>query len=188
LYRDVVSHGLDAATINGVHLELLHPTATFQPSMKRRGDGEDAGENNRSLVLKLTYGAVSVLFTGDIEQEAESFLLNSRHDLRATILKVPHHGSRTSSSELFVRAVNPAVAVFSVQRDSRFGHPHPTIVERYQASGAHVLRTDTHGAITVRTDGRSVWVEPYIGEPAVLSPRVTPRVVETHTPPTAAPR
>ena len=153
--------GYTATVIDGVHLELLHPSATFQPPTKRRGDREDAGENNRSLVLKLTYGAISFLFTGDIEQEAESVLLQTSDDLRATVLKVPHHGSRTSSSEPFVRAVDPSVAVFSVQRDSRFGHPHPMVVERYKALGVHLLRTDEHGAITVRTDGQSVWVEPY---------------------------
>jgi competence protein ComEC len=187
LYRDVVSHGLTVASIEGVHLEVLHPTATFQPPLKRRGSGEDAGENNRSLVLKLTYGAISVLFTGDIEQDAERFLLQSGRDLRATILKVPHHGSRTSSSEPFVRAVNPAVAVFSVQRDSRFGHPHPAVLERYMAMGAQVLRTDAHGAITIRTDGRTVWVEPYIGEPAVLSPSAPQRLAETLGPPADPP-
>ena len=64
------------------------------------------------------------------------------------------------ASEPFVRAVNPSVAVFSVQRDSRFGHPHPMVVERYKALGVHVFRTDEHGAITVRTDGQSVWVDP----------------------------
>ncbi len=181
LYRDVVFDGLAAPTIDGVHVELFHPTVTFQPPM-RHGSGEEAGENNRSLVLKLTYGAISVLFTGDIEQEAERFLLKSGHDLRATILKVPHHGSRTSSSAPFVRAVSPAMAVFSVQRDSRFGHPHRAVVERYQALGADIWRTDTHGAITVRTDGRSVWIEPYVGRPAVLSAPIRHRLVETPLP------
>jgi competence protein ComEC len=92
IYHDVVTEGYTTAIIDGVHLELLHPTASFQPQMKRRRAGEEAGENNRSLVLKLTYGAISFLFTGDIEQEAESFLLDRGQDLRATILKVPHHG------------------------------------------------------------------------------------------------
>jgi competence protein ComEC len=187
-YRDVVGDGPTTATVDGVHLELLHPTMTFQPQVKRRGSAEDAGENNRSLVIKLTYGAISVLFTGDIEREAESFLLQSSHDLHATILKVPHHGSRTSSSEAFVRTVHPRVAVFSVQRDSRFGHPHPAVVERYTTLGAYIFRTDTHGAITVRTDGQSVWVAPYLGEPASLSAPVTRRLAETRARPVVPPR
>ena len=188
LYRDVVGDGPTAVTIDGVDLELLHPLAAFQLPMKRRGSTEDAGENNRSLVLKLTYGTISVLFTGDIEREAESFLLQTGHDLRATILKVPHHGSRTSSSEAFVRAVNPSVAVISMQRDSRFGHPHPAVVARYKALGARVFRTDEHGAVSVRTDGQSVWIEPYIGGSVVLSVPGTQRLAETLTPSSAAPR
>jgi competence protein ComEC len=188
IYRDVVVSGPTAVAIDGVALELLHPTPTFQPQKQRRGSGEDTGENNRSLVLKLTYGSVSILFTGDIEQEAERFLLQSGHSLSATVLKVPHHGSRTSSSPPFVRAVGPSVAVFSVQRDSRFGHPHRAVLDRYTTLGAHIFRTDEHGAITVRTDGRSVWVEPYIGEPAVLSQPVPHSLAESLARPTAAPR
>jgi competence protein ComEC len=78
--------------------------------------------------------------------------------------------------------------VISVQRDSRFGHPHPDVVERYTTLGAHIFRTDVHGAITIRTDGHSVWVEPYVGEPAVLFAPVSPRLAETLTPPRDAPR
>jgi competence protein ComEC len=181
VYRDIVGDGLTTMAIDGVQLELLHPPPTFQPQMKRRGSGEDAGENNRSLVLKLTYGTFSVLFTGDIEQEAECFLLRSGHDLRATILKVPHHGSRTSSSIAFVRAVNPRLAVISVPRDSRFGHPHPEVLDRYTTSGAHIFRTDTHGAIAVRTDGQSVWVRPFRGEPSVLAAPVGGDLAQTVT-------
>ena len=84
------------------------------------------------------------------------------------MLKVPHHGSRTSSSEAFLRAVAPRVAIFSVQRESRFGHPHPGVVARYQALGVHVWRTDDNGAVTVSTDGESLWGEPYASEPAMI--------------------
>jgi competence protein ComEC len=171
IYRDLSVTGLEARTVDGVRLELLHPSAAFPPPPERRRRvGEDHGENNRSLVLKLTYGAISVLFTGDIEQEAEHFLLGSGHDLTATILKVPHHGSRTSSTEAFVRSVNPRAAVFSVQRDGRFGHPHPAVVERYSTLGTRIFRTDRDGAITLRTDGRSVWIEPHVGRPVMLPP------------------
>jgi competence protein ComEC len=181
-YRNVVLNGPAALTIDGVALELLHPTPTFQPHMKPRGRGENAGENNGSLVVKLTYGSISILFTGDIEQEAERFLLQSGRNLRATILKVPHHGSRTSSSAPFVRAIEPKVAVFSVQRDSRFGHPHPLVVDRYTALGTQILRTDVHGAITLRTDGRSVWIDPYRGESTMFSVPLTPSMAERHAP------
>jgi competence protein ComEC len=188
IYQEVVTTGDTATVIDGVHLKLLHPSATFQPPPRRRGDREDADENNHSLVIKLTYGAISFLFTGDIEQEAERVLVQSSDDLRAHVLKVPHHGSRTSSSEPFVRAVDPVVAVFSVQRDSRFGHPHPRVVERYKALGVHLFRTDENGAITVRTDGHTVWVEPYTGESAALYIPATHHLAEALTPPPAAPR
>ena len=77
-----------------------------------------------------------------------------------------------------MQAVDPSVAVFSVQRDSRFGHPHPMVVERYKGLSAHVFRTDEHGAITVRTDGQSLWVEPFVGRPVVLSVPGTQRLAE----------
>jgi competence protein ComEC len=177
IYRAVASEGLSRNTIAGVHLALLHPTPTFQPRIKR-GRAEDADENNRSIVLKLTYGTISFLFTGDIEQDAEGFLIQTGRDLRATILKVPHHGSRTSSTEAFVQAVNPWVAVISVPRDSRFGHPHAVVVDRYRRFDAHVLRTDEHGAITFHTDGQSVWIEPYIGASGQLPTPVPLHVAE----------
>jgi competence protein ComEC len=126
LYRDVIADGLRRVTVDGVHLEVLHPTLAFQPrTQSGRRTPEDRGENNHSLVLKLIYGSVSFLFTGDIEQEAEAFLVQTGRDVSATVLKVPHHGSRTSSSEAFLQAVSPRIAVFSVQRESRFGHPAP---------------------------------------------------------------
>jgi competence protein ComEC len=189
VYRNIVLNGPAAATIDGVTLELLHPPPTFHPHMQGRRSGENAGENNCSLVVKLTYGTISFLFTGDIEQEAERSLLQSGQNLRATILKVPHHGSLTSSSAPFLRAIDPKVAVFSVQRDNRFGHPHPLVVDRYTALGTQVLRTDAHGAITIRTDGQSLWIEPLIGRPVVFPPVAMHQLVET-TPssPSAAPR
>jgi beta-lactamase superfamily II metal-dependent hydrolase len=85
-----------------------------------------------------------------------------------------------------LRVVNPRVAVFSVRRDSRFGHPHPVVIDRYTTMGAQVFRSDVHGAVTVRTDGQSVWVTPYSGGPAALSPSVTHSLAETLARPTAA--
>jgi beta-lactamase superfamily II metal-dependent hydrolase len=87
-----------------------------------------------------------------------------------------------------VHAVNPRAAVFSVQRDRRFGHPHPVVLQRYTTLGAQILRTDAHEAITVRTNGQSVWIEPYIGEPAVLSTPATHHVAETLPSPPTGPR
>ena len=114
--------------------------------------------------------------------------LNQRYARRSASVKSSHHGSRTSSSEPFVRAVDPSVAVFSVQRDSRFGHPHPTVVERYKALGIHLFRTDEHGAISVRTDGQSLWVEPHAGKLAALFVPATHHLAERLMPPSPASR
>lgn len=81
----------------------------------------------------------------------------------------PHHGSLTSSGEAFLSAVNPEAVVFSVQRDNRFGHPAPVVLRRYEAAGAQIFRTDVDGAITFRSDGRSLWVETYRGRRATIA-------------------
>ena len=112
--------------------------------------------NDASLVLKLTMGEVSFLLTGDIEEDGEAALLRSEVDLGATVLKVPHHGGRTSSGDAFVRAVAPAVAVVSVGEENRFGHPSPAVLGRLD--GALLLRTDLHGTVRLSTDGERLWV------------------------------
>jgi competence protein ComEC len=95
-----------------------------------------------------------VLLTGDVEARAESSLLSDRTGLAAAVLKVPHHGSRTSSAAEFVRAVAPAVAIVSVGADNRYHLPSAEVEERYRARGVCLLRTDRCGAVTVVTDGR----------------------------------
>jgi beta-lactamase superfamily II metal-dependent hydrolase len=126
------------------------------------GPGPEAfasGEtNNESLVLKLSWRNVSFLLTGDIEAEAEEALLDSAADLRATVLKVAHHGSATSTSAAFLEAVQPAVAVVSVGANNPYGHPAPAVMSRLDES--LVLRTDLHGTIELSTDGERLWIEP----------------------------
>ena len=117
--------------------------------------GTAADLNNNSVVLRLVYGGVSVLFAGDLETEGERQLLARRLPVRSTVLKVPHHGGDTEAMPEFVRAVRPELAVISVGRDNPFGHPSPAVVERLRAVGARVLRTDIAGAVTVSTDGRT---------------------------------
>jgi competence protein ComEC len=172
VYRDVVAEGFTAVTIDGVRLELLHPTVTFQPQVTRHSrTQEDHSENNRSLVLKLTAGSFGFLFPGDIEQEAETFLLQTGRDVKATVLKAPHHGSLTSSGDAFLRAVSPSAVVFSVGRDNRFHHPAAAILERYEAMGIRIFRTDLDGAITFQTDGGSLWVDTLTGRRAAVAVR-----------------
>ncbi len=117
--------------------------------------------NDDSLVLRLRFKERTILLTGDMESHAEAELLRAHTDLRCDVLKVAHHGSRTSSTAPFVQATRPAVAVISVGRTSPFGHPDPAVVSRWQAIGAQVLVTGRRGTITVSTDGRDLRVETY---------------------------
>lgn len=87
--------------------------------------------NSNSIVAKLTYNNFTMLFTGDIEKEAEGRILNiARQELKATILKVAHHGSKTSSTEEFIEAVNPKIALIGVGKNNKFGHPNEEVIER----------------------------------------------------------
>src|SRR5262249_60564912 len=112
--------------------------------------------NETSLTMRLRYGRVGVLLTGDVEARAEASILADPAELAAMVLKVPHHGSRTSSSADFVRAVGPRVAVISVGADNRYHLPSPEVEERYRALGVCVVRTDRCGAVTIVTDGQRV--------------------------------
>jgi beta-lactamase superfamily II metal-dependent hydrolase len=118
---------------------------------------EGSDSNEGSVVIKLTMGRASFLLTGDIESSREAALVRSGADLRATVYKVPHHGSATSSTSDFVSAVDPLVDVISVGRDNRFGHPSPDLLQRLD--GDAVFRTDLHGDVAVSTDGRRLWIE-----------------------------
>jgi competence protein ComEC len=142
----------------GMQLALGHGiTATlFSPGPALIGIDEP---NNHSLVLHLQYGQVSFLLPGDIEGEVERWLVLANQLPTATVLKSPHHGSKTSSSEAFLAAVDPQLVVISVGADNRFGHPAPEVLERYAAHGLPVLRTDERGTIELITDGKSLWVE-----------------------------
>lgn len=117
----------------------------------------NAKPNNAGLVLRLDSGTVSFLLTADIEQDAERALLEARVPLRATVLKVAHHGSSTSTTPQFIEAVRPSIAVISVGADNRFGHPSSQTLARLSRS--LVLRTDQHGTIRLSTDGRDLWLE-----------------------------
>jgi competence protein ComEC len=114
-------------------------------------------DNENSVVLHISFGQVNVLLTGDAERQAEQSMLRSGQPVRAQILKVSHHGSHTGSSEEFLRAVQPKVALISVGRDNRFGHPRPEVLQRLAAVGAAIYRTDQQGTITVTTNG-STWM------------------------------
>jgi competence protein ComEC len=137
-------HAGDSFTEDGLLFEVLWPPVGYRTDEL----------NNTSLIIRITYGATRVLLTGDSEAPAQRELMN-REDVRADVLKVPHHGSKTSSTE-FLRAVDPAVAVISVGAENHFGHPAPETLAAL--TGATLFRTDRDGRITVSSDGRRVTV------------------------------
>ncbi len=119
-----------------------------------------AGEaNNHSVVLHLQMDQISFLFPGDIEAPIEQKLVQSGAPLAATVLKSPHHGSATSSTGMFLDAVNPRIVVISVGKDNSFGHPSQAVLDRYAERGLTILRTDQQGTIELVTDGEKLWVE-----------------------------
>jgi len=122
----------------------------------------EAGLNDRSLVVRLTYGARTFLFTGDIEAPAEAYLAGLGN-MGADVLKAPHHGSRTSSSMGFLRTLRPRLVVISLGRGNRFGFPSARSLSNYRKVGARVLRTDFDGAVEVSTDGEGLFVKTYGG-------------------------
>jgi competence protein ComEC len=127
-------------------------------------DANAPSQNNDSVVLRLQLDERALLLTGDIEKDAENALLNTHEDLRVDLVKVPHHGSKTSSTAGFVAATRPSLAIISVGQKSMFGHPHKEVVERWLASGAEVLTTGQCGTISVVTDGKEMRVEKFVKE------------------------
>lgn len=144
----------DVLRFGDVAAEVLWPPATPNQAAPSR--------NNDSVVLLIQYGAKRILLTGDIEKEGESAVLRDGTDLRSEVVKVAHHGSRTSSIEGFVNATRPQLAVISVGRTSMFGHPHKEVVDRWRASGAEVLTTGQRGTISLVTDGRVLNVSTFV--------------------------
>ena len=138
----------DELVIGDVWLRVFWP--------KPSGDTSIQAGNNASLVLRVEYGSRSVLLTGDIEAKAERALLALAHKITADVTKIAHHGSRTSSTEEFVRATGSRLAVVSVGESSMFGHPHAEVVERWERNGAQILQTGNRGMITLETDGQTM--------------------------------
>jgi len=130
----------------GAQLEVLAPSPDYVP--------KDAPGNNDSLAFRVTYGQSSFLLCGDIERPIENELVADGLVRKTDVLKVAHHGSKTSSTEAFLDLVHPEFAVISTGVDNSYGHPHAQVIERLQEHQACILRTDRDGVITLRTDGR----------------------------------
>jgi competence protein ComEC len=126
-----------------------------------------AAKNNDSLVLRLKFRDRTLLLPGDAEKQAEHAMLaeNSEDELHADVLKVGHHGSKNSTTEEFLRAVRPRIAIISAGEDNPYGHPSPELLERLETSGARVLRTDRDGAVHVVTDGTQLEVSCFVACP-----------------------
>jgi len=144
----------DRLSFGNVTVEVLYPLDPAVPNT--------FSDNDNSVVLRIVYGSRSFLLTGDIERLAETELLQGGGNLAADLIKAPHHGSRTSSTQQFIDAVAPAHAVISVGRSSPFGHPHGEVVERWKAAGADVLTTGERGMISMSTDGKDLVIDRFI--------------------------
>jgi competence protein ComEC len=144
----------DVLEAGGVTIEVCHPPA---PEWERQ-----RVRNDDSVVLRLRYGEVEMLLTGDAGPEFEQSWAGS-DGAAIRILKAAHHGSRTSSSAAFVEAYSPHAVLVSVGRGNPFGHPAPVVLGRFRDAGAEVFRTDTDGAITVETDGVEARVRTALG-------------------------
>jgi len=130
-----------------LYIEILAPVNEYKSEVV------DRAVNNSSIVLKLVYKDFSVLFCGDIEIFAEMDLLEYKEKLKSTVLKVPHHGSFTSTSLPFLDKVSPEIAVISCGRGNPFGHPHQETVEKLKNKKISIYRTDQNGTITILTNG-----------------------------------
>ena len=139
--------------IDGARLRVLAPAPDYQ--------AKDIAGNDDSLVLEIRYGRRSVLLTGDAEKPVEYDMLSNSLLQPVTLLKVGHHGSKTSSSEEFISALSPQFALISDGYKNQFHHPHPSVLARLEDHHAEILRTDERGLITFRTDGNKVEIDTF---------------------------
>ena len=167
MYARVFGCSLDASEMQhlapaeaGEHIDLdgVAVDILYAPQMED-GATEGATGNEYSNVIRVSYGAASFLFTGDLVAEQEKAMLAEGKNPQCTVLKVAHHGSKTSTTEEFLAAAQPRFAVISVGRDNNFGHPAPELIERLQKNGIKIYRTDEDGAVVCRTDGKTLRIE-----------------------------
>ena len=167
--RIVPLHRGQRFNYGGAELEVLAPSLDYVP--------KEAPHNNDSLAFRVTFGRHSFLLSGDIERQIEAELIAEGLVRKTDVLKVPHHGSKTSSTAAFLDLLRPAFAVMSAGFENSYGHPHPEVLERYEERQACVLRTDLDGLVTVRSDGRRLqmdmgrWSGALGSAPAALLPR-----------------
>lgn len=144
----------DEYEIGPLHIEVLHPEPT-----------ELTGDlNEDSLSILATFGEVKFMFTGDAGVKTEGEIMAQHKQIGAHFLQLGHHGSNTSSDEAFVDAVNPTYAIYSAGANNSYGHPSPEVVDLFGQKNIPMIGTDTHGTITVTTDGKEVTISSEKGE------------------------
>jgi competence protein ComEC len=152
-WRNVIAG--DHFTRDDVQLRVVHPDRAEWERQRVRNDD--------SIVVDLRWRDVSMVLTGDIGKAVERTLSTRIDRAPLRVVKVPHHGSLTSSTTEFVRALAPRVAVISVGRANRFGHPVPEVVDRYREAGAEVFRTDRDGAVQLDSNGYELDIYTFTG-------------------------
>jgi competence protein ComEC len=148
--------------ISGVYVSVLNPAPFPVDEGSFKGERGRSMTNNCSLVLKLQFRNTGVLLAGDVEKEAEVRILRQGHPVRADLLKIPHHGSLSSSTVAFLEKVKPAYAVLSVAQRNVGRLPHPDVLKRYEGLNIKVFRTDRDGAVTVVTDGEKIEITSFL--------------------------
>lgn len=136
-----------------IYLKILNPLVNLQGT-------NPINHNNDSIVARLNFNEISFLFTSDIEKERELLLVQKQEYLKQNfllvdVLKIPHHGSKTSSIKEFLQTVNPTTAVVQVGKDNQFGHPHQEVINRLKEKEINIFRTDTDGTIKILSDGQN---------------------------------
>jgi competence protein ComEC len=136
----------------GFVMEILYP-------FEELAGKEFKNSNNTSIVAKLVFGENSFLFTGDAEEDVEKELIIKKLSIDSDILKIAHHGSKTSSSDDFVKLVSPKIAVISAGKGNSYGHPHKEVLDVFAKYGIKILRTDLQGDIKIFSDGKNLKIE-----------------------------
>jgi beta-lactamase superfamily II metal-dependent hydrolase len=163
---------------SGVTLDVAGLSGTFlAPAGNQYTD-----LNHYSAVLRLTYGDTSFLFTGDAESISENEMLKAGNNLSADVLKIGHHGSDSSTTADFLKAVSPSIAVISVGQGNSYGHPAQNTLDKLAASGVTVYRTDEAGTVVIQSDGKSITVN---GVAVSVQPNAPPVDPETEKPSTS---
>lgn len=165
--------GMSRTLARGVRMDILHPSSPSSSHL-----------NNASVVVRIVFGQVSFLFTGDAEREAEREILNRGYELESTILKVGHHGSRTSTTTAFLNGVKPEVGVIMCGANNRYGHPHEETLDNLTKAGVKIYRTDIHGTIVISTDGQTYDIN--VKEPYQYNPQKEPTEEDDESEPATA--